>query len=603
MLSTRRAAAFYALVVGTAVFIYVTGGRIINPTYDDWLMIGDSAQHYIGWEFFRHTPLLQWPIADNPKLGLEVASSIVFTDSIPIAAFIFKPLNYLLPATFQYFGLWIWMCFVLQAFFAWKLLSRFVSDRLSLALASSFLVISPVLIYRFIHQGYGHIALGSQFLLLAALYLYFDQTKNTGRWAALIVSTILIHAYFIPMILAIWFAWLLKSSASRASRLRHLLVIGFSVITTFVLGGYIALGPDLFLGSSSVTPDDFPYRFRWQPLALIDSGTDFSGGWSRLLMDRTELFGDVEGFSFLGSGVIALICMVFVAMVAHVISGRDFGSWKHSTLTTALSLAMFFAAYGLLAQDQFSILIFLVVATTIVSLAYCSLTGTNWIGIGKHRALLLAVSVLALYSMTNRPGVGRYTFFEYPLIPIVKQFTQTFRTHGRSIWPAYYLLVVVVIIAIFRVFGKRVASLIFLVALTFQVVDSVPAISISRERFSPDTSWTSPLSDPRWAKFATSHKNLLTIPPLNNDVEGRWIAFTHFAAKNNLGTNAGYFSRIDPSKLEQPTEKIHQGFMTGRLDPESFYVVTNDEYWAGVLSLGYRYTFVGEIDGFHVVVP
>jgi hypothetical protein len=43
--------------------------------------------------------------------------------------------------------------------------------------------------------------------------------------------------------------------------------------------------------------------------------------------------------------------------------------------------------------------------------------------------------------------------------------------------------------------------------------------------------------------------------------------------------------------------------MTGRLDPESFYVVTNDEYWAGVLSLEYRYTFMGEIDGFHVVVP
>lgn len=98
------------------MFVYVTGGRIINPTYDDWLMIGDSAQHYIGWEFFRHTPLFQWPIADNPKLGLEVASSIVFTDSIPIAAFIFKPLNYFLPATFQYFGLWIWLCFVLQAF-------------------------------------------------------------------------------------------------------------------------------------------------------------------------------------------------------------------------------------------------------------------------------------------------------------------------------------------------------------------------------------------------------------------------------------------------------------------------------------------------------
>ena len=208
-------------------------------------------------------------------------------------------------------------------------------------------------------------------------------------------------------------------------------------------------------------------------------------------------------------------------MVAHVISGRDFRSQKHSTLTTVLSLAMVFAAYGLLSQNQFSILIFLVVATTIVFLAYCSFTGTNWIGIGKHKALLLVVSVLALYSMTNRPGIGRYTFFEYPLIPLVRQFTQTFRTHGRSIWPAYYLLVVVVLIAIFRVIGKKVASLIFLVALTFQIVDSVPAISISRERFSPYTSWTSPLSNPRWVKLATSHKNLLTIPPLNNDVEGR----------------------------------------------------------------------------------
>jgi hypothetical protein len=264
---------------------------------------------------------------------------------------------------------------------------------------------------------------------------------------------------------------------------------------------------------------------------------------------------------------------------------------------------MFLAAYGLLTQDQFSILVFLIIATTTVFLAYCSLTGANWIGIGKHRALLFVVSVLALYSMTNRPGIGRYTFFEYPLITLVRQFTQTFRTHGRSIWPAYYLLVVVVLIAIFQVFGKRVASLIFLVALTFQIVDSVPAISTSRERFSPDMSWASPLSDPRWVKLATSHKNLLTIPPLNNDVEGRWIAITNFAANNNLDTNAGYFSRIDPSDLEQPTEKIHQGFMTGRLDPESFYVVTNDEYWAGVLSLGYRYSFVGEIDGFHVVVP
>jgi len=93
----RNQALLYSLLVGTAVFIYVTGGAIINPTNRDWLMFGDAAQHYLGWEFFRHTPLLQWPIGANYPLGMELSSSIVFTDSIPIAAYIAKLFNPILP--------------------------------------------------------------------------------------------------------------------------------------------------------------------------------------------------------------------------------------------------------------------------------------------------------------------------------------------------------------------------------------------------------------------------------------------------------------------------------------------------------------------------
>jgi hypothetical protein len=79
----------------------------------------------------------------------------------------------------------------------------------------------------------------------------------------------------------------------------------------------------------------------------------------------------------------------------------------------------------------------------------------------------------------------------------------------------------------------------------------------------------------------------LTIPPLNN----------------GLGTNAGYFSRINPADLEAPTALIHKGFSTGQLDPKNFYVVTDDAYWEGIRSLGFTYSFMGDIDGFHVVVP
>ena len=94
LIHTERNQGFiYSLIMGTAIFVYVTGGAIINPTKRDWLMLGDSAQHYLGWEFFRNTPLWQWPIGANYPLGMELSSSIVFTDSIPIAAFIAKLLN------------------------------------------------------------------------------------------------------------------------------------------------------------------------------------------------------------------------------------------------------------------------------------------------------------------------------------------------------------------------------------------------------------------------------------------------------------------------------------------------------------------------------
>ena len=53
---------------------------------------------------------------------MEYSSSIVFTDSLPLGAFISKYLRAFVPDTFQYFGIWLWLCFVLQALFAFKVL-------------------------------------------------------------------------------------------------------------------------------------------------------------------------------------------------------------------------------------------------------------------------------------------------------------------------------------------------------------------------------------------------------------------------------------------------------------------------------------------------
>jgi len=585
----------------------VTGGGILNPTSRDWLMIGDSATHYMGWEFFRHTSLLQWPLGLNPNLGLDISSSIAFTDSIPLAAFIFKPFNFLLPATFQYLGLWILVCFILQVYLAARLLSHFLTDQIQIVLGAVFLALSPVLLYRLVHDGYGHIALVSHFLILGALNLYFTTKLKSFWWALLFSSTILIQAYFIPMVAAIWIAKLIQylrfEGGSRSIVVRHFVTIAAAAVATLVAGGYVALGSNLFTGSTEVTDSSFPYWFRWQPLSLIDIQTTFSGTWSHFLFDQQELRGDVEGFSFLGGGVILLIGLATLVFAYRRVAAR-FPNFQVSQVAEVSAAAFVIATCSIVMSTQvFSMALFVLLTIFIIQFSIKKVVAKNCEARSRHLILFFLVASLAAYSMTFRPGIGRRTFFEYPLVPLFKQFTQTFHTHGRYIWPAYYLLVLVVIVATCRVFNKKLATVVLAGCLLFQVVDSASAVTTVRQRFTDAPQWVSPMQDPRWEELARTHKNIIALPLLINDVEGRWMLISDFASRHKMGTNAVYFSRMNMEEASQYAGRLHQGFLNGTLDASNIYIVTDDKYWEGVVGLKFPYAFTGDIDGFHVVVP
>lgn len=607
MLKSKSVQRIYSLLVGFFIFVYATGGRILNPTSRDWLMVGDSATHYMGWEFFRHTALLQWPLGLNPKLGLDISSSIAFTDSIPLAAFIFKPFSTLLPTTFQYLGFWILVCFVLQVYLAVRLLSHLLTDQVQIAIGSIFIALSPVLMYRLVHDGYGHIALVSHFLILGALNLYFSKELRSKWWSLLFVCTILIQAYFIPMIAAIWLAKILQQvryeGVTRRAVIMHTAVVSIASVLTLVMGGYVALGSKLFTGGSEVTDSSFPYWFRWQPLSLIDIQTSFSGTWSHFLYDQQELRGDVEGFSFLGGGIILLICLLSLVLLYR----RFVTRFSHSRMLQvgeAVGASLIITVgWIVMSIKVFSMATFVLLALFIFQFSTEKLFAKNDEPRSRHRVLYLLVAALAIYSMTFRPGIGRRTFFVYPLVPLFKQFTQTFHTHGRYIWPAYYLLVLVVIVATCRVFNKRLATVLLAGCLLFQIVDSASAVATVRHRFTKAPHWVSPMQDPRWEELAQTHKNIIALPLLINDVEGRWMLIADFASRHKMGTNAVYFSRINMDEASQYAGRLHQGFLHGTLDASNIYIVTDDAYWEGVVGLKFPYAFTGDIDGFHVVVP
>lgn len=291
------------LVIGLVAFLAITGGRIVWPQNVDWLLSGDPATHWLGWQFFRHTPLIQWPMGANRPYGMEIGSSIVFSDSIPIMAFIFKPFSALLPDKFQYIGIWVLVCFMLQSWFAMKLLALITSNRLLALTACAFFTIAPVYLARL---GF-HYALFGQWVIVAALYFYWSMRFSVLRWAALLSIAALIHAYLLAMVMVIGITdlvqriWIRQLTLARAGAY---LLAGFSLVALVMWGaGY-------FMLKAGVQSGGFGF-FRMNALALIDS----NGVWSSVLPDEPNMPGDYEGFSFLGLGLILLgvvACAVFI---------------------------------------------------------------------------------------------------------------------------------------------------------------------------------------------------------------------------------------------------------------------------------------------------
>ena len=300
---------FLPILLGFFAFLYITGGKIFRPTYTDWLMApgGDPAQDWLGWQFFRYSSLLQWPIGANPKWGMDIGSSIVFTDSIPLLAFIFKPLNALLPDTFQYCGIWILICFLLQSFLAWKLLSIFTQDKWLSLIGSVFFTLAPVCLFRLLSL---HYALFGQWVILAGLYFYFSKNFSIFRWIVLLATVTLIHAYLLVMVLAIWAADLIQRCWLKQVGIIKTLSYFFagSICTAIVMW---AAGYFMLEGGTGTSGFGF---YRMNLLSLINPGM-----WgSKLLRTQMDGRGDYEGFNYLGLGMLGLGLIAVYELLRNV---------------------------------------------------------------------------------------------------------------------------------------------------------------------------------------------------------------------------------------------------------------------------------------------
>lgn len=509
--------------LGGLIFITIYGIIPLNVTNDHWLLNGyvelDATQHYAGWLAFRQSA---WSIPLGKVDGLG-GTVVTYTDSIPWIAILFKCFSNVLPTTFQYFGIYILGCLILQAISSGLLISLFSNNKLYTALGVILFCYSPIMLER----AFRHSALASHWLILFMLYFYFKGRQNKQMDSRSIVIPILaigIHPYFLPVVFGIMFANLVELVIiDRKTVFRSGLYLVGSFITT-VVAGYLlgALGT-----SSSLGGDGYGY-FSMNLNAVVNPTSCGNIVWSRFLNVLPQTLGNYDGFNYLGLGI---LCGIVVLLLLAFLNKGD-----------------------------------------IVQLL-------------KNNYVLLLLSIgFWLFAVSNVVTLNGNILFEYPLPSKILSFASIFRASSRIFYPVFYLIMLSVIIGIFEFPKKKVNFAILLGIVVIQLVDISPALQTKYESFKlsniEKTYNEGPFTGSSlWNDIADKQ---LKIKMLNNSFDYRLAAF---GEKNKLNpditiSSSHYSGGID---LNEIYLKNIAEVENGDLDENGVYVTSDENLLTTIL--------------------
>lgn len=306
--STRasRLAPWVAALGGLGWFLWLGGGKVLPPTRIDWLMREDWAGHIFGWLFYRNAP---WglPLSASPNQLYPYGTSVALTDGNPLVAVLLKPFQALLPADFQYIGLWLGLCFVLMAYFGARLVQTVSSRPAHAVLGGVLLALAPPMAARF-----GHPTLCAHWLLVAMLWLHLrDYPDARAARRGLLLAALFnavgagTHPYLVAMLIPLALALTVRLALGR--------VLGWGV-AALATAGVVALDVGLFalfgyFGGSGLGTEGFGDF-------SADLATLFNPmGWSKLLPSLRAQGRQGEGYGFLGAGGLLLLAVAVASAV------------------------------------------------------------------------------------------------------------------------------------------------------------------------------------------------------------------------------------------------------------------------------------------------
>jgi hypothetical protein len=508
--------------LGFLAFFTVIGPHILDPHSVNWLLSGgDGMMHYLGWVFYRNS---EWafPIGLSLDYGIDINNSIVFTDSLPLFAVLFKLVKSFLPHPFQYFGIWIFISFILQSIFAWKLIRLYSTNIAILLLGSGLFLFTQPFLIQLPENG----PIGSQFLILWALYLNLKPTKESdlGWWICLLLISLSVHFYLFAMVIALWVAYLLDG-VFRSHKINPLVAIR-SLVITLILCVIVSWQLGYFITGGS---NAFGFGiFKSNLIGLFNPN-----GWSYLintLYPPKTWWGEQP--HYLGLGVIVGLVVTFL----H--PSRWWGFFKRN----------------------------------------CS-----------HRTFfVITILALAFFSLSNIVAIGSKEF-EYGLSPEIVSLFGVFRNSSRFIWPLYYLIFIAVIYQICKKHSTAFAIVILTSCFLLQAADTSAGWLPIREH-SLDTKQgsyeISSLQDPFWKLAPSIYKNVVILASANNpspDFMSRmasniWKVFGIYAGSNGMAINSNYLylARFNDKLELRVANKQVNDIASGKPDSKTLYIIPED---------------------------
>ena len=505
------------VVLSVILFCFQYGVEILNPRNILWLE-GDSYTQFIGWSFYRNSNFFTFPLLKIFDYGMDVGSTIIYTDSLPLMAILFKPFSKFLPVDFQYLGMWILICYILTAYFGYKIFNLYFLEFYQKLISVLFLLLSPIILERF---SIGHITLMGHWLILFSFYLYLKKNINLKIWLTIILISILLHGYFFAMVFLVAIFSLIKEFSEKTKPpgeigIYFIVIISFSLFCLLVFGYFTV--ENIFHGGWG--------GYRLNIISIINpQGLNFS--WSQFISDSSiferSKIGDYEGFNYLGLGmIINVLFAIFLAI-------------KKKKIT---------------------------------------FSSTN------SKLIIIFCLLLIIFGLTNHIAFGPYELLNYDLPRFLKVFTKPFRASGRFFWPVYYIIFISTLVFVLRNLNPRKALVYALLIFIIQVVDLSGGMRMinrisANNQYSPLPKES--LEMPGLDAVAKDYEKLIYVFP--SYAPKNWIQLTYFAYRNNLKTNFGYFARRNKNVENEYIRQINMQFAENNLSKDSIYYFSDKKLW------------------------